>query len=91
MNFEWNPLKADINLKKHKVSFEEAKTVFSDTLSFTYPDPDHSIDENRYLIIGISKDSRILVISHTYRNDSIRIISAKSAKKREKKFYEQGN
>ena len=86
MNFEWNPHKAEINLKKHDISFKEASTVFGDTLSTTFPDTDHSIYESRYLIIGFSNKNRILVISHTYRRENI--ISARQATAREIKFYE---
>lgn len=88
MDFEWNSQKADINCKKHGVSFDEASTVFGDYLSFTYPDSGHSILEERYIIIGLSNKNRILVISHTQRGESIRIISARQATKREKDFYE---
>ena len=77
-------------LKKHNVSFEEAATVFGDTLSTTYPDPQHSIEEDRYITIGFSSKSRVLVISHTYRCETIRIISARQATKRERNFYEHG-
>jgi len=91
MDFEWNVQKAKINVKKHDVSFEEVSSVFGDTLSITFPDPDHSIQEERYLIIGISNENRILVISHTYHSDTIRITSARQATKREQKFYEYGN
>jgi uncharacterized DUF497 family protein len=90
IDFEWNPHKAESNLKKHNVSFEEASTVFGDTLSTTFPDSDHSIHEERYLIIGFSSQNRILVISHTYRGEKIRIISARQATTRERKFYEDG-
>ena len=68
--------------------FKEASTVFGDTLSTTFPDTDHSISESRYLIIGFSNKNRILVISHTYRRENIRIISARQATARERKFYE---
>jgi uncharacterized DUF497 family protein len=90
MNFEWNLQKAILNYKKHEVSFEEACTVFKDTLSTTFPDPDHSIQEERYLIIGLSGKNRILVISHLYQGQTIRIISARLATKRERTFYEYG-
>ncbi|WP_133511139.1 BrnT family toxin [Candidatus Thiosymbion oneisti] len=90
MDFRWNPQKADINSKKHGVSFEEASTVFGDTLSTTYPDPEHSVQEERYVIIGLSSGNRILVISHAYRGETIRIISARQATKREQNFYEYG-
>ncbi|MCB0197044.1 MAG: BrnT family toxin [Anaerolineae bacterium] len=91
MDFEWNPLKAEINGKKHDVSFEEASSVFGDTLSVTYPDPKHSIDEERFIMIGLSDKRRVLVISHMYRGETVRIISARPATKRERRFYEHGN
>ncbi len=90
MDFEWNTKKAELNYKKHNISFEEASTVFGDSLSTTFPDSEHSIQENRYLIIGFSDKYKVLVVSHTYINDCIRIISAREATKKEKKFYEQG-
>ncbi|MGR9052642.1 MAG: BrnT family toxin [Gammaproteobacteria bacterium] len=88
MNFEWNTEKAEKNIRKHGVSFQEALTVFRDTLSITYPDLDHSVDEDRYLIIGLSSFENVLVISHTFRNDNIRIISARKATYKERHFYE---
>ncbi len=88
MNFEWSTEKAETNLSKHSVSFQEALTVFQDTLSLTYPDMDHSSDEDRYLIIGLSSCGNVLVISHIFRNDNIRIISARKATKKERYFYE---
>jgi len=91
IDFEWNPQKAEINHKKHGITFDEASTVFEDTLSVTYPDPDHSQQEERYLIIGVSSQYQVLVISHTYRSETIRIISARPATKRERIFYEHGN
>jgi uncharacterized protein len=91
MEFEWNPEKAAINLEKHDVSFPEASTVFEDALSFTFPDPDHSIGEERYVIIGMSELGRLLIVSHTDRENRIRIISARSANRQEKRFYEEGN
>lgn len=90
MDFEWNVQKAKSNEKKHDVSFEEASTVFGDVLSVTFPDPEHSIQEDRYLMIGLSEKYKVLVVSHTYRNESIRIISARQATLKEKKFYEHG-
>ena len=89
MDFEWHPQKADINIKKHGVSFEEASSVFGDSLSVTYPDPDHSIQEERFLMIGLSNKHRILVISHMYYNETVRIISARQTTKREQRFYER--
>jgi uncharacterized protein len=91
MEFEWNPSKADINLTKHGVSFHEASTVFDDTLSVTFPDPDHSIGEERYVIIGMSEFGKLLIVSHTDRENRIRIISARSANRQEKRFYEEGS
>ena len=88
MNFEWNTDKAKKNKRKHSISFNEALTVFQDSLSLTYPDTDHSIEEERYLIIGLSSSANVLVISHTFRNDNARIISARKATKRERHFYE---
>ena len=91
MEFEWNPDKADINLRKHKISFHEATTVFDDSLSVTFPDPDHSIGEERYVIIGMSELGKLLIVSHTDRENRIRIISARTANRQEKRFYEEGS
>ena len=87
MKFEWDPEKAAANQKKHKISFQEAATIFGDFLSVTFDDPDHSDDEERYVTIGTSSQDRLLVVSHTDRNDTIRIISARRATKLEKKYY----
>ena len=89
MKFEWNTEKARRNDRKHGVSFSEALTVFKDTLSLTYPDIDHSTGEDRFLIIGLSSSGNVLVISHTFRNDVVRIISARKATKKERSFYEK--
>lgn len=91
IDFEWNPQKAEINRKKHHVSFEEASSVFGDKLSVTYPDPEHSIHEERFVMIGLSDKQRVLVISHMYRGETVRIISARLAAKQEQRFYEYGN
>lgn len=91
MEFEWDPRKANINLQKHNVSFQEAATVFRDSLSVTFPDPDHSIGERRYVIIGLSRYGQLLVVAHTERGDLIRIISARRATRKEQRFYEEGN
>lgn len=91
MEFEWNQNKAELNLEKHDVSFQEAATVFNDPLSFTFPDPDHSIGESRYVIIGISRFGQLLVVAHTERGEKVRIISARKATRQERKFYEQGS
>jgi uncharacterized DUF497 family protein len=85
-----NENKASTNFKKHGVSFEEATTVFGDTLSITISDPLHSIDEDRFIIIGHSyKKNRLLVVVHADRGDKIRIISVRLATKSERKFYER--
>jgi len=89
MEFEWNPGKAARNLKDHKITFEEAATVFGDPLSLTLPDPDHSNDESRFITVGNSIDGKLLLVSHTDRDEKIRIISAREATKRERKFYEE--
>lgn len=91
MEFEWNPDKAALNLQKHGVSFQEAATVFNDPLSMTFPDPDHSIGESRYVIIGLSRFGQLLVVAHTDRETKVRIISARKATRQERKFYEQGS
>lgn len=91
MEFEWNPNKAVTNLKKHRVSFHEAATVFGDVLSMTFPDPDHSVDEERSITIGLSQQGRILVVAHTVRKGRVRIISAREATRHERKYYEEAN
>jgi uncharacterized DUF497 family protein len=88
MEFEWDLNKADYNLKNHGVDFAEASTVFNDPLSVTYPDPDHSFDEDRFIIIGLSADHRLLIVAHTDRNEITRIISAREVTNRERKLYE---
>jgi hypothetical protein len=87
--FEWDPEKAEINLKKHGVAFEEASTVFGDPLSLTVPDPAHSYGEERFVIIGQSYRRRTLVVSHTDKRGRIRIISARPATRQEKVTYEK--
>ena len=90
MQFEWDPAKASENLAKHGVSFEEAATAFRDPLSVTGADPDHSIDEERFIIFGMSTSGRLLVVAHTGRGDIIRIISARLTTSSERKIYEEG-
>ena len=87
--FEWNEEKASSNKKKHKVSFEEASTVFGDLLSLTIPDPLHSKDEDRLVIIGQSEKQRLLVVVHVEHNSTIRLISARPATVHERTFYEE--
>ena len=91
LQFEWDDAKARSNRSKHGVSFEEAGTAFADPLSTTIHDPDHSASrEHRYLILGQSVFGRLLVVSHTERGDTIRIISARRANRRERRNYEEG-
>lgn len=90
MEFEWDTKKAAANLKKHGVSFQEAATVFGDTMAITYPDPDHSESENRSITFGMSRDSRLLVVAHTERGIKIRIITARLMTMHERKIYEEG-
>jgi uncharacterized DUF497 family protein len=90
MEFSWNLDKATLNLEKHGVSFQEAATVFSDPLSVTFPDPDHSIGESRYVIIGLSRLGQLLVVAHADRGEEIRIISARNVTRQERSFYEEG-
>ncbi len=90
MNFEWDENKAVINLSKHGVSFEEAKTVFDDPLYVDFYDPDHSDYEERYLIVGESNRGRLLIVSYTERGDLIRLISARVVTKAEREAYEEG-
>ncbi len=87
--FEWDPAKASSNAKKHGITFEEARSVFSDEHAKLIDDPDHSEDEDRFVLLGMSHSARILVVVHCYReaNHSIRIISARKASKQESKFY----
>ena len=89
MEFEWDNQKAQKNEAKHDISFAEAITVFQDFLSMTYPDIDHSDSEDRYLIIGETTSAKVLVVSHVFREDTIRIISARKATTKEHAFYEQ--
>ncbi|HEX7055059.1 MAG TPA: BrnT family toxin [Burkholderiales bacterium] len=90
MRFEWDRAKAARNRAKHGVSFEEAATVFRDPLSQTGRDPDHSVAEERFITFGVSTSGRLLVVAHTERDDTIRIISARPATSGERTIYEQG-
>ncbi len=89
LSFEWDETKAKSNLAKHAVSFEEAATVFGDPLSVTIPDPAHSQVESRSVILGHFHNQKLLVVVHTDRGDNIRIISARSATRRERINYEE--
>ena len=88
--FEWDEEKSRSNFRKHKISFEEARTIFYDPLSITINDLKHSIDENRYIDIGCSAKGRILVVVYTERRSNIRIISCRRATKSERRIYEGG-
>ena len=88
LTFEWDPKKAESNIEKHGVSFEEASTVFRDPLSLTIDDPLHSTGEVRMVQIGISHKNRLLIVVHTERENTIRIISARKATKKERNNYE---
>jgi uncharacterized DUF497 family protein len=89
MQFEWNEEKAEANLKKHDVSFEESKTVFDDPLFLIFADPDHSIEENRFIIMGESIENKLLVVSFVERPPAIRLITARKATRAERKNYEE--
>jgi len=91
-NFEWNPLKARENRKKHGVEFEEAATIFTDSKALSMFDPDHTETEDRWITMGISEKGRLLIVNHTFREESreevtIRIISSRKATKKETKKY----
>lgn len=90
LGFEWDEDKAQANLKKHRVGFDEAVTVFADPFSATIPDPDHSANEQRYVDIGRSDRGRVLVVVYTERGAKIRIISCRKATPSERRLYEEG-
>ncbi len=90
MTFSWDPHKATANLKKHGIDFREGATVLEDFLSTTFPDDAHSSPERRFVTIGKSAAGRLLVVVHTEVGDTIRIISARKATRREQRFYEEG-
>lgn len=89
MNFEWDPIKAKSNLWKHRVSFIEASTALLDPLSITELDPDHSVEQQRFITFGISDRLRLLVVSYAYSGDMIRLVSARLATRREREIYEE--
>jgi uncharacterized DUF497 family protein len=89
MDFEWDPAKSSRNREKHGVSFEEAATAFGDPLSSTIMDPDSSDDEFRFVLVGQAASGRLLVVVHTDRGESVRLISARLATRRERQSYEQ--
>jgi uncharacterized DUF497 family protein len=90
MKFEWDPQKAESNLKKHGVSFQEAASVFGNALSLTYYDPDHSAKEQRFITAGTSRTGKFLMVAHTERGDNVRIIGARKMTRQERKSYEEG-
>jgi uncharacterized DUF497 family protein len=87
--FEWDPKKAESNARKHGVTFDEASTVFGDPIGLLMPDPDHSLNEERYLVLGISNQQRLLVVAFAERPPRTRLISARRAKPREWRRYEK--
>ena len=87
LDFEWDADKANRNVEKHRVSFEEAATVFNDPMFITLVDEEHSIDEERYITIGLSSRGRLLMLAHADRGNRTRIISARRATKKEEQFY----
>ncbi len=91
LRFVWNPRKAKDNAKKHGVSFDEAQTVFLDDSALLLADPDHSEDENRFLLLGVSARLRLLVVCHCYResNSEIRLITARKADRKEREQYKE--
>lgn len=91
LRFEWHRRKAAANLKKHGVTFSEAATCFGDFLSLTISDPEHSTDEERFVMLGMSRRGRLLVVIHTVRGNAIRILSAREATARERRAYEEGD
>ena len=90
LRFTWDPRKATGNRRKHGVSFEEAATAFGDPLSLTVPDPAHSAEEERYLLLGQTEAGRLVVVAHRDRGDEIRLISARPASRHERTDYEEG-
>ena len=90
MKVEWDAAKAEVNHRKHGVTFEEATTVFGDPLALTFADPDHSVGEERHLMFGVSVEGRLLAIVHTESSEAVRIISARRATRSERKIYEDG-
>ena len=89
MRFEWDENKAAANLARHGVSFEEAATVFGDPLSDTFNDPDHSTEERRFVIIGMSEKGKMLIVAHTDNGEVVRLISAREPTRGEREFYEE--
>lgn len=91
LKFEWDPEKASSNIKKHGISFDEAKTVFDDDFGRLIPDPDHSEDEERFILLGMSYTLKVLTVVHCYKDEDgvIRIISARASTKIEERQYKE--
>jgi uncharacterized protein len=89
MEFEWDTGKAEQNRRKHGVAFHEAATVFGDPLSLTFEDPDHSVEESRFITIGLSHAGRLLIVAHADRGERLRLISARETTRREGRLYEE--
>lgn len=89
LRFTWDPRKATANRRKHGVTFREACTAFDDPLSVTIPDPDHSVAEHRFLLVGLTRTGRLVVVAHTERGDEIQLISARPVSRREREAYEE--
>jgi uncharacterized protein len=89
VNFEWDPRKAERNLRKHGVSFHEAATVFGDPLSITFHDPGYSFSEKRLITVGMSRAQRLLIVAHADHGETVRIISARKTTPSERKYYEE--
>jgi hypothetical protein len=87
--FEWDTEKAAANIRKHSISFDEASTVFGDPLAILMPDPDHSVAEQRFLLLGMSNRLRLLVVAHAERPPRTRLISARRATTTERRIYEE--
>lgn len=87
--FDWDPEKAESNLRKHGITFDEASTVFGDTLSLLMSDPDHSAEEERYIVLGMSSENRLLVVAFAERPPFTRLISARRATRKERRHYEE--
>ncbi len=90
LTFEWDSSKARSNADKHGLTFEEASTAFADVMSLTIPDPTHSDDESRFVLLGVTHRERLVVVAHTHRSDRIRIISARRANAIEREVWEHG-
>ena len=88
--FEWDPGKGVANFRKHGVSFEEATTVFGDPMAMNMPDPDHSLNEERFVLLGMSHRMRLLVVAYAERGTRTRLISAREATRKERRQYEEG-